>query len=787
MSHPRDIGPVESGPQDRMARLSDAFLRIGESLDPDETVRAVLEDACHLTDASAGGIIAVDVLGRPREHVALGITGEEPGQTFPAPHATAFAKCVAGIGEPLMVPDLAQHCQALGISDSDGSTSAVPLLAAPLSHRGGGAVVIYLTRPEGKPAFSTDDRETLGIFAPPAAQAISNARRHRAEQQSRAEVEALVDNSPVGILVFDARTGLLRTANEEARRIGGVRQMSDDRELNLLSNLSVRRPSGVQISFSALALALAMGGEQRLQGEEMEVIRPDGGSAAVLVNAAPLYSDEGEALSIVATFQDMTPVEDLERSRTDFLAMVSHELRAPLVAIRGSATAVLDDASALDPAESRQLFRIILDQSDRMRSLINNLLDVARIDAGALPVFPGPENAGDLVDQARNIFVGGGGGNNLVFDVSPGLPPVMADRMRIVQVIGNLLDNASRHSPSGSNITVTVRRAAYEVTISVSDQGRGIPADRFPHLFMKFARDDADRADAGVGGAGLGLAICKGIVEAHSGRIWAESDGLNLGARFTFTLPVSQEAAAAESSGSAISPPALAEAGPGSARVLAIDDDPFALRQVRDALTNAGFQPVVTSDPAEVHRLMAEARPQLVLLDLMLPGIDGIELMQEIQRSFDVPVIFLSAYGREEVVSEAFEMGADDYVVKPFAPTELTARIRSALRRRLRPGSWEPYVRGDLTIDYAQESVTLSGRLVRLTATERRLLMELAQNNGRVLTHGQLLERVWGLDASGDARQVRTVVKNLRRKLGDDAGQPKYIFTESRLGYRMGA
>ena len=184
-------------------------------------------------------------------------------------------------------------------------------------------------------------------------------------------------------------------------------------------------------------------------------------------------------------------------------------------------------------------------------------------------MFPGAENAGDLVDQARNIFVGGGRGNNLVFDVSPGLPPVMADRMRIVQVIGNLLDNASRHSPSGSNITVAVRRSAYEVTISVSDQGRGILADRLPRLFMKFARDDADQGNAGVGGAGLGLAICKGIVEAHGGRIWAESDGLNLGARFTFTLPVSQEAAAAESSGSAISPTALAEAGPRPARVLA--------------------------------------------------------------------------------------------------------------------------------------------------------------------------------------------------------------------------
>ena len=117
-------------------------------------------------------------------------------------------------------------------------------------------------------------------------------------------------------------------------------------------------------------------------------------------------------------------------------------------------------------------------------------------------------------------------------------------------------------------------------------------------------------------------------------------------------------------------------------RILAVDDDPQALRYVRDALLKSGYTPVVTGDPEEALRLVAEEKPDLVLLDLMLPGTDGIELMRDILGAGDVPVIFLSAYGRDELIARAFDMGAVDYVVKPFSPTELAARIRAALRKR---------------------------------------------------------------------------------------------------------
>ena len=169
----------------------------------------------------------------------------------------------------------------------------------------------------------------------------------------------------------------------------------------------------------------------------------------------------------------------------------------------------------------------------------------------------------------------------------------------------------------------------------------------------------------------------------------------------------------------------------------------------------------------------------------MLPGTDGGELMKEIVETTDVPVIFLSAYDQDQLVARAFDMGAADYVVKPFSPVELAARIRAALRRREAPPPSESFVLGDLTIDYAERRVTLAGRDVELTTTEYGTLATLSVNAGRVTTYEHLLRRVWGLDRDADIRPMRTVVSSLRRKLGDDAERPSYIFTEVRVGYRM--
>ena len=254
-----------------------------------------------------------------------------------------------------------------------------------------------------------------------------------------------------------------------------------------------------------------------MRAEEIVLQSPDGRSVTTLVNATSIRSEEGEVESVVVTMQDMTPMEEMERLRAEFLGMVSHELRTPLAAIKGSAATLTEAASDLDPAEMLQFFRIIGEQADYMRDLIGDLLDVARIETGELSVAPAPADAATLVDEARSRFQSGGGRNNLRIDLPPELPLVMADGRRIIQVLNNLLTNAAGHSHEASAIGVSAVREGYHVAVSVTDEGRGIAAERLPHLFRKFSRIDGEDRRRDIAGSGLGLAICKGIVEAHGG------------------------------------------------------------------------------------------------------------------------------------------------------------------------------------------------------------------------------------------------------------------------------
>ncbi len=771
--------------RDRLSRLSQASRRINESLDFDQVLQGVLDSARSLTAARYGVMTLLDDAGGVEHHLTSGFTPAEAEQLWLTPDRWRIFQSLTGISEPMRIPDLAEYLHALGFADF---TVPLPVgvfrfLAAPMFHRGVRVGHVFVGDREDGQEFTLTDEETLVMFASQAALVIANARTHREERQARADLETLINTSPVGVVVFDARTGMPEYANREARRL--VEGLLDEgqRSDDLLDLVTCVRGDGSEVSLRELPLAEVLKAGDTVWAEEIVLRVPDGRSVRLLLNASPIHSEDGRLASFVVTLQDMTPLEEHERLRAEFLAMVSHELRMPLTSVMGAGATLLNAAADLDPAEMRQFHRIIVDRAEHMRYLIGDLLDVARIQTGALPVDPEPSELHLLVEEAWGRFRGADARNLLEVDMADDLPQVMADRRRIVQVLGNLLSNAVGHSPESSVINLSAARAGVHVEVSVADQGRGIPAEDLPLLFRKFSRASGGATASGGDGSGLGLAICKGIVEAHGGRIWAESDGPGLGARFTFTLPAVERSAI----------PAPDPASTGSTRtprvrVLAVDDNPQDLRYVRDVLTRAGYTPIATGDPADVPRLMAEEKPHLVLLDLVLPGSDGIELMNDIRNTADVPVIFLSVYGQDETVAKALDMGAADYVVKPFSPTELAARISAALRKRLAPFRSDPsspYTAGGLDIDYALRRVTVAGEPVRLTITEYAVLYELSVHAPRTLTHTVLLQQVWGPERVGEAWLVRNVVKLLRRKLGDDADNPRYIITEPRIGYRM--
>ena len=757
----------------RTAALSAAVLRTNASLDLAAVLQEAVDAARALSAARYGIVTTIDETGVVRDFVSSGFTEEEHRQFLDWPDGPKLFAHLRDLPGPVRLTDLPALVSSLGFSPD--LMRSKTFQGMPMRHRGVTVGHFFLAEKEGAPAFTDEDEEVLVLFAGQAATAIANARAHRAEQRSRADLEALVETSPVGVVVFDARTGRPVSFNREARRIVvGLR--SEGRPLeDLLQVLTFRRADGREVSLSEFPIAQYLGTGETVRAEEIALSVPDGRSVSMLVNGTPICGADGEVVSVVVTMQDLAPLEEIERQRAEFLGLVSHELRTPLAAIKGSAAAVLGAAPALPQAEVNQFFRIVDAQADHMQGLIANLLDAGRIEAGTLSVDPEPSEVAALVDSARNAFLSAGGRHGILIDLPEALPRAMADRERIVQVLNNLLSNAARHSPESSPIRVTAARDGAHVAVSVSDAGQGVPPAMLDRLFRKHVALAGD----GTAASGLGLAICKGLVEAHGGRIRAESTGLGQGARFTFTLPAAGDGGAQPRPAS-VRPPDEASAKP---RVLVVDDDPHTLRFVRDALTTAGYDVSVAAEPEGIADLVRAERPQLVLLDLLLPGIGGIELMAEVPELSDMPVIFISGYGRDETIARAFESGAADYIVKPFSATELTARVGAALRAR---AGTAPFTLGGLAIDYGRRRVTVDGRTVALTPTEYEILRILSVNAGRVVTSESLLRQAWeGGREPTDTDRVRAFVKQIRAKLGDDAARPAWILTERGVGYRM--
>lgn len=220
--------------------------------------------------------------------------------------------------------------------------------------------------------------------------------------------------------------------------------------------------------------------------------------------------------------------------------------------------------------------------------------------------------------------------------------------------------------------------------------------------------------------------------------------------------------------------------------VLAVDDEVQILRLVKAELEEHGFHVVTATNGDEALRMIEEQRPDVILLDVMMPDMDGVEIMNHVVREhYGTPVILLTAKDRDTDKVRGLELGADDYVVKPFNPDELAARIRAVLRRQQGPQTKKIVRSGELEIDLERRTVTRNGEPVMLTRTEWLLLQQLASNPEKVMTNTELLSKVWGPEYRDDLQYLRVWVSRLRRKLEEDPSQPEIITTRPGIGYML--
>jgi len=222
------------------------------------------------------------------------------------------------------------------------------------------------------------------------------------------------------------------------------------------------------------------------------------------------------------------------------------------------------------------------------------------------------------------------------------------------------------------------------------------------------------------------------------------------------------------------------------AKILIVDDEPHLLKLLRSNLEAAHYKVISAMDGTSALQMLEKEGADLVILDIMMPGIDGIQVLEKIRENSVVPVILLTAKDQEVDVVKGLKHGADDYVRKPFSVHELLARVEAVLRRGAAGDdvmTQKPFVAGDFTMDFAIRRVMVNGKEIKLGPTEWKLLSQLVQNAGRVMLHADLLRKVWGPEYGGETEYLRVYINYLRNKIEQDPSHPKYILTEHGVGY----
>ncbi len=376
--------------------------------------------------------------------------------------------------------------------------------------------------------------------------------------------------------------------------------------------------------------------------------------------------------------------EEMERankSKSTFLSMVSHELRTPLSVVRGYLSLILEGKIGPDAEKVKEALKVADKRARHLQHLIEELLDLSRIEAGKLSIKTETLDARKHIVETVDMFRDDHEQKGLTVDVDipDDLPPVYADHDKVHQIFTNLISNAIKFSNYGGRVAITARSDGRQAEFKVSDSGIGIPADRIDRIFEKFYQVDSSdtRKHAGTG---LGLSIVKMIIDALGGTIHVTSE-IGRGTSFGFTLPLSEEgpAPAVASAYQEIAAAAPESAGNGRKRVLVVEDDPDTLELIRLFLADQPYDVHVATDAFEGLREFFRKSPDLVVADALMPLMTGLDLCRIIKNhpdAGDLPVVILSAAAQEDEIRGGYEVGASSYLVKPFTSQDLLDTIR---------------------------------------------------------------------------------------------------------------
>jgi len=441
-----------------------------------------------------------------------------------------------GPAHPLVVDAIAPTPSARlesvrALLDDEGEPPELERCSLFISDPAGPLGVLHCLRRAGSEARLVVTEEGQRLTITQLAAGLRAALRAQSLVREQQRLAAIFQQSAEGILSVDAALRIL-DFNPAMERLTGWRE----HEVVGRFYFEVLRPKdrqGHDLGLQSSPILQAFSGH-RVRDRELVIVARDGQQFTVSVTASCITSTYGEPTVGILTVRDITREREQEEQRSTFISVISHELQTPIAIIKGYASTLARSDAVLDPEALRTRLKAVEEEADRLNKLVGNLLYASRIQAGGLQMDITPLDLAPLIERAAERLRVKHPEATIALDLPTHLPPVMADRERIEEVLQNLLDNAIKYSPGQAQITVNCRAIADEVIISISDQGMGIPLREQAEIFERFQRAGNSKQSA-IQGAGLGLYICRAIIEAHGGRIWVESS-LHSGSTFSFSL-----------------------------------------------------------------------------------------------------------------------------------------------------------------------------------------------------------------------------------------------------------
>lgn len=470
------------------------------------------------------------------------------------------------------------------------------------------------------------------------------------------------------------------------------------------------------------------------------------------------------------------PRAPTKAAHTASLAQAAHALKAPLAVIKGSATTLL--AGEWDAPTRDELLALIDAQSDRLLRLLNNLLEVWRLEAGQTPLHREPVELVSLLDGLAERWATAHPSRVPQVRAPASLPATMLDAGWLVEALDRLVRFAASSAVDETPVVIEARAHTGDIELLLTAPGRSLAPEEYAALFEPFAavanQDDTDE-----------LMLVRAVAAAHGGAVVAGPPAHGSGVLFRMTLPREDSALPAQGARSLGAQAPVAHSRRAQPVIVVAEHDERLAHTLRAHLEAQGYRVLLAGDTDQLKPLLAREAPDLVLLDALLGDGAHDAILASIARQTAVVVL---GSGEEASCVRALDLGALDYLAQPFGMPELLARVRAAVRLAARPPREEPestFRSGALTIEFAQQLVRIDACAVSLSRTEYMLLRVLAQHAGRVLTHAQLLERVWGPGYEHEVEFLWVYVRRLRRKIEPDPRHPCYILTVPGVGYRL--